>query len=268
MNLPVANPDLDQWFTPVWSAELIVHNFFPNLGHNDLVLEPSCGAGSFLRALPEDVPAVGVEIDPRMADVARELSGRDVVVGDFRTVPLDIKPTVAIGNPPFSTDVFDGMLARLFDMLPADGRAGFLVPAYFFQTPGRVLTYNSNWGIEQTAIPRTLFPGITKPLVFAVFGKTTARELRGFALYQEAADIKALAQNYQDILNGKCRGSIWEAAVRQTVLDLGGRARLQDIYAVMERRRPTGTPFWREKIRQVCARIFERCGDGVYAQSA
>lgn len=51
--------------TPVFAAELIVEEFYPGLSEADAVLEPSCGFGAFLRAIPNAVPAIGVEIDPR-----------------------------------------------------------------------------------------------------------------------------------------------------------------------------------------------------------
>lgn len=56
-------------------------------------IEPSAGAGVFLRALPAGTDAVGVDIDPRAPEIVR---------ADFLTwVPPTGKPMLLFGNPPF-----------------------------------------------------------------------------------------------------------------------------------------------------------------------
>lgn len=45
-----------------------------------------------------------------------------------------------------------------------------------------------------------------------------------------------------------------ETAVQSILRDLGGRARLPEIYAAMLGRRPTDNKHWQEKIRQVLQR--------------
>lgn len=87
---------LCQFFTPLWIAEALVERHFPGLDKNDLVIEPSCGYGAFLAAIPQVVRAVGVEIDPLVAQVAHDQTGREIVVGDFRTIPLSVTPTAII----------------------------------------------------------------------------------------------------------------------------------------------------------------------------
>src|SRR3546814_14682276 len=69
--------------TPLYAAERLVERHFPDLGAKDLVLEPSCGIGAFLRAIPATTSAIGVEIDPERAAIARQRSGRPVIPGDF-----------------------------------------------------------------------------------------------------------------------------------------------------------------------------------------
>lgn len=63
--------DLCQWFTPERLAEAIVRRYFGDLSERDVVLEPSCGPGAFLRAIPASTRAIGVEIDPALAEEAR-----------------------------------------------------------------------------------------------------------------------------------------------------------------------------------------------------
>jgi hypothetical protein len=58
--------------TPVWAAEEIVSHYFADLTENDRVVEPSCGIGRFLAALPAHVLALGVDIDPALARINGE----------------------------------------------------------------------------------------------------------------------------------------------------------------------------------------------------
>jgi predicted RNA methylase len=68
-----------QYPTPGWAAQAIVDRYFPWLGEADCVIEPSCGPGSFLAAIPVHVPALGVEIDPVLARAAQINTGREVL---------------------------------------------------------------------------------------------------------------------------------------------------------------------------------------------
>src|SRR3546814_4530368 len=74
--------------TPLYAAERLVERHFPDLGAKDLVLEPSCGIGAFLRAIPATTSAIGVEIDPERAAIARQRSGRPVIRSEEHTSEL------------------------------------------------------------------------------------------------------------------------------------------------------------------------------------
>lgn len=253
---------LDQYFTPEWAAEVLVAQFFPNLRATDLIIEPSCGRGSFLKAVPEHVRAVGVEIDAALAAEARENSGREVIIGDFRTVDLP-SPTNIIGNPPFDMKVFDGFLARARTILPAGGRCGFLLPAYAVQTPSRVLRWKQDWSIDQALVPRTLFQRLSLPLVFLMFAKERPCILTGFALYEEAQDVTEMPAKVKLLLkHGQPRMGVWQAVVAAALHRLGGEADLADVYAAIAPRRPTGNPWWQEKVRQTLQRHFTRLARG------
>lgn len=241
---------LCQYMTPTWVAEALVERHFSKLGTGDQVIEPSCGDGAFLRVIPRDVPAIGVEIDARLAEIARLETGREIITGDFLTVPLSPhRPTVLIGNPPFVASVVDGFLSRAFELLPEGGRAGFILPVYLFQTAGRVSRYADRWSISQELLPRNAFHmRMQTPLLFAIFSKDAKRRLIGFALYREAADVQALPDPYRDLF--KSSGSVWKAVCKTALSARGGTASLRDLYAELEDHRPTRTQFWREKIRQ------------------
>ena len=258
---------LGQYPTPVWVAEALVERYFANLGARDMVIEPGCGPGSFLSALPDCVQSIGIEIDVAVAEQARSNTGRRVIVGDFRTVRLDMRPTVIIGNPPFNMKIIDGFLERAHELLPEGGRVGFILPAYAFQTAARVAGYADRWSLMQEMIPRNIYPGLSLPLVFALFSKDRQRTLVGFALYREVADVQCLPDLYREAMAAGS-GSVWRTVIETALARLGGEADITGLYAEIEGHRPTRTRFWREKIRQTLRRHgdrFNAVGRGRYA---
>jgi site-specific DNA-methyltransferase (adenine-specific) len=262
--------DLCQFFTPTWVAEALIERHFPRLDMSDTVIEPSCGGGSFLQAIPAAVPAIGVEIDPQVAAAARAATGREIITGDFRDVPIGLQPTAIIGNPPFRASVFDGFLERAHALLPDGARAGFILPTYFFQTAGRVCRYAERWSIAYDMMPRNAFHSrMRTPMVFAVFSKDMRRTMVGFALYAEADALTKMAAPYRELLSGQ-QGSAWRAVCALALRRLGGEASLSQIYGELERNRPTQTSWWREKIRQTLRVYadFRAIGAGRYALAA
>ena len=263
MNRDVA---LQQYFTPAWAAELIVKNFFPNLSANDVVVEPSCGDGRFLMAIPSNIEAFGVELDPMMAEEARANTGRLVIEGDFASVELPKRPTLIIGNPPFSLDIVDAFLERAFHELEYGGQAAFLLPVYAFQTASRVCAYAKRFSLSQHMIPRNLFPGLSKPLMWASFRKEHKTVMSGLFLYVETNDVASIKSAYRTIFIGnESRASVWGTLLEQALADLGGEATLEEVYAKIESNRPTSNPFWREQLRKVASRHCVRTGRGRYA---
>jgi site-specific DNA-methyltransferase (adenine-specific) len=239
---------------------------FGDLDAGDRVIEPACGPGSFLQAVPSHVMAVGVEIDPAMARAARANTGREVLTGDFLTMDIDFQPTAIIGNPPFNLKLIDGFLDRAHKILPEGGRVGFILPCYAFQTAGRVAEYAESWSMFQELLPRNIYHGLSLPLLFAMFSKDRRRTMVGFALYREAADVLGLPQPYRDVMNASS-GPVWMSVVEEALRRMGGEAEVGGLYAEIEGRRPTKTKFWREKIRQTLRRYadrFELVGPGRY----
>lgn len=254
-----------QVMTPVWAACELVDKYFPNLTAADLVIEPSCGTGAFLRAIPDYVPAIGIEIDPALARQAIAMSGREVRVGDFRTIDLPARATAIIGNPPFELELVEGFLARALDLLEEEGRAAFILPAYCLQTAGTVERLATRWSIEQQMIPRNIFTGgLSKPLCFAQFTKGTKRGLVGFALYHETAAINRLRQRYRELLAAG-EGNVWTAIVRAALEALGGMATLHDIYREIDGHRPTTAKTWHAKVRQQVQKIGVRVAESTWA---
>jgi site-specific DNA-methyltransferase (adenine-specific) len=259
--------ELDQWMTPDWVAQELVERYFGDLTLFDRVIEPSCGDGAFLRALPSHVPVAGIEIDPKLGTIAARTSGRPVLIGDFLTVDLPHEPTVILGNPPFRNAVVRAFLDRAWSLLPTGGRCAFVLPAYTFQTASAVVALQSRWSIQQDMLPRNLFERLRLPLCFAQFTKDRHGRLFGFALYGEAHAVNRLARRYRALLAAGER-SAWGAVTRAALEALGGEADLADIYREVEGCRPTSNKFWHAKVRQVVQRIAVRVRPGRWALPA
>lgn len=162
---------LQEFYTPVAVAEACValamhYGWNSNLGHHDAgrVLEPSCGPGNFLAALP-GVEADAFELNPVSARVAQILyPNASLTTGEFechfidkaknRSVgdKLDSYPKydLAIGNPPFGNyfgrcanmgelkhtgapTLETYFLSRCLDLLKPSGLLVFILPASFMQ---------------------------------------------------------------------------------------------------------------------------------------
>lgn len=267
--MPPRDRTLSQFFTPTWAAELLVRRHFADLTERDVVCEPSCGDGRFLMSIPPNVDAFGVEIDPAVAAEAARNSGRDIVVGDFRAVDLPRRPTVVIGNPPFDLAVFDAMLARCHDLLDYGGRAGFLLPVYTFQTASRVVAYQRRWSLSQELLPRNLFDGLTCPIMWATFRKDRRTVVSGLFLHAELDALGTLQADVRRLMVGNgSTASCWRDVVQLALEACGGRASLAQLYACVEANRPSANPWWREKVRQIAGRHFQRIGVGEYALQA
>jgi site-specific DNA-methyltransferase (adenine-specific) len=264
----VGDKDKHQWFTPVWAAEMLVQAHFGHLGADDFVVEPTAGVGNFLKAIPADVRAIGVELDPELAAAAQSATGRPVISGDFTTVTLPERPTAVVGNPPFDLELIDMILDRCHDLLPNGGKAGFILPSYAFQTASRLVNYARRWSVEQEMIPRNLFKNMMKPLCFAVFAKDGLGTLRGFSLYRELHDVNGMSKWASSELNTS--KSPWKSIVTRAVSDMGGEATLADIYDAIEPRRPTENKWWQAKVRQTLGRsgAFKRVGESRWALAA
>lgn len=255
---------LGQYMTPDWAAAELVERHFSDLKPGERVIEPSCGRGAFLRALPEHVEVWGVEVDPALAAEARRLSGRQVIVGDFRMVDLPFVPRAVVGNPPFTTRTVLEFLDRAWNLMEDDGRVGFILPAYTFQTASTVVSIAERWRVQAEFLPRDLFPRLSHPLCFALLRKGVERGLVGFALYHELMAVKRVRDRYRELLQEGER-SVWAAVTRAALEALGGCADLQQIYREIEGHRPTANAFWQAKVRQQLQRIASRTAPGTWA---
>jgi adenine-specific DNA-methyltransferase len=265
MKSQMRNVALHQFMTPEWAARELVEFMLPDVGPSDLIMEPCCGSGMFLKAVPDHVPAFGVEIDPLLAAEAELNSGREIIVGDFRTVEIPRRPTAIIGNPPYRMKLFLEFLDRAHALLPNDGRCGFLVSTHMVQTPDTVTRWTDRWSIDQQIVPRTLFPRAQRPLVFVTFTKNTLGAMKGFLLYGQAGDVSRMTVAARRLLvAGEPRKSCWRSLVEWALQGLGGRGTLQAIYFVIAPHRPPTNKWWREKVRQILQLYFVPIDRGVW----
>ncbi|MDD2765596.1 MAG: hypothetical protein PHE83_16665 [Opitutaceae bacterium] len=268
---PPTTTGLGQYFTPAWFAEILYDAHFSHLTTRDLLWEPSAGTGACLAAVPDDVPAFGTEIDPRLARIAERRTGRKVFIGDFCTVSLPEGITAVFGNPPFELDLVERLLARCAAIMPEGSKCGLILPAYFFQTSSTVVRLNQQWTLQQEMIPRDLFNRpmqMQKNLMFGLFTRDQTPRLVGLRGYHETHAIRALDEERQRLLDESFRGprSVWREVVANVLAELGGEAPLAAIYRVVEGKRPTGNTHWKEQIRKVAqSRHFVHVAEGVYA---
>lgn len=259
-------PDLEQWLTPAWAAEALLMRHYARLGAQDLVLEPGCGTGRWLRVLAElkpHVPSLGVEVDPRLAAIAQG-HGVSVLVGDFTRLPLvGVEPTLLIGNWPFAHKTFTAFLERAHQLLPEGGEAGVLTSVLAFKTTSVVMEHLQRWSIAVEVMPRDMFPRLRWPAVFARFTKDQCRRMWGLALYEETAAARGLKVRYRALADE--HALTWRAVVLAALERLGGQAQLSVLYAEVEGMRPSQTQWWREKVRQVLQKYALSQGGGVWA---
>ena len=249
---------LSQWFTPFWAAEELMDDALRGLGRVP-VLEPSCGTGAFLTAVPRNCDALGVDVDPRVVAAAEANSGRRVVVGDFRSIDLGaFEPGAIVGNPPFEMEVINGFLDRAHALLPEGGVCAMVVPGHAFQTPRQVVRWMDMFSIEVNMIPRTLFPGLSKPLVWAKWRKEAMRRFVGMMLFSETRSVEEMPRPSREAL---ARPGTWREAVACALRALGGQASLDAIYDAIAPDRRAGE-HWRPKIRQTLQRGFVPLGEG------
>lgn len=240
------DPLHDQWFTPFWAAELLVDDALRQLGQVSIV-EPACGTGAFLSAIPQACPAFGIDIDPKVVPAAVANSGREVIVGDYRTCDLAGREVqLVIGNPPFPMHIVEGFMERSFHLLPEGGMVAMILPAFAFQTPRRVTRWMGRFSIDVQLIPRTLFGRISQALVWAKFQKNADRRFHGLMLFAEQRDIEQMRPMIRDAL---LRPGTWRVAVRIALEALGGEASLAAIYDLITPERRV-SKHWQPKVRQ------------------
>lgn len=251
-----------QYLTPLWASEEIIDSL--NLSSIDKVLEPSCGDGSFLKAIPQEVEAIGVEIDPEMAELARQATGRHVITGDFLEVEIPMRPTLVVGNPPYKSQLVEDFLNKTYSLMDKGGRVAFLLSTHILQTPSTVARLMQGWGVDHCMVPRTLFNKAIRPLSFVTLTKGETF-CRGLALYQQALFFNQLPPKAKTVASNGQK-SVWLRVVTWAMDQAGGEATLTQLYELVGQRRPTENKWWREKCRQILQKHFTPVSKGKWAK--
>lgn len=139
--------ELGQFFTPLDVVDKMLS--YASIREGEKVLEPTCGVGNILHKLPED--ALGIELDTNTAELAKQLTGREVVNDNLFSVFMDYENTFdcVVGNPPFGNKMpgtqyldyeFESgaraeamAIEAIYHMLKEDGRAVLLLPSMIAQ---------------------------------------------------------------------------------------------------------------------------------------
>lgn len=254
-----------QCFTPEWAAELLVSRYFAELGPDDLVCEPACGLGAFLKAIPSEVPAFGVELDGALVPQAEANTGREILHGDFYDVALPEGITAILGNPPFRVPTIERFMQRAEKVLEPERVCGLILPASALTTYTRMNRWLDVWSIEAEVLPRSIFEGLPLTLLFVRFTRSFTRRLVGFTLFDEAVAMQLMAKPIALVAKeGSPQRGVWRAVVEEAMGLLGGEATLADIYRVIDGKQPTPNAFWREKVRQQLQLHFEPVRTGVW----
>jgi site-specific DNA-methyltransferase (adenine-specific) len=274
---------LEQYFTPDWAAEALLEIF--SLSSTDKVIDPGTGRAAFLKAIPEHIEAIGVELDPQLAALAAERSGRKVLNMDITKLsPQDLPwaPTAFIGNPPFSIEIVRQILAKAKSLFQIGniktGRLGLLLPAHTFQLSRSCQEIFQDYHTRVDLIPRDLFPKLSVPITFAQFELKSSRrlptKLQGLALYTETASTYDIVKELKWLLqDAPTKTPTWDRLTQAALRSLGGEGDLSAIYRAispLRQLRPEENPHWQEKVRQTVQRgkAYERTARGKYKLAA
>lgn len=257
------NLEFGQVFTPGFVAAALYERTFADLGTRDTVIDPTCGTGRLLAAVPAHVGAVGVELDPELAASARAATGRPVLCGDFLTIDVaELRPTAVFANPPFDARFIDRMLERVWRILPEGGRVGAILPSHYW-TSIRSTRLAERWSYTVELLPKDTFSRMRRPAVWAVLERSQRRYVVGIALYRDVAAVRAMRRRYERLLR-TTTVEPWRETVLTALADLGGRSTLSALYRAVEGKRTHLTRFYREKVRQTLQRHAVRVGPGVW----
>lgn len=190
------------YYTPEPLARFVA-NWVADAGEK--LLEPSCGDGSILRFLAERGDAIGVELYPSEAQIARERTGTSVTDGDFFTwftADRHQQFDGVAGNPPYirfgsweeqhrepafalmrdeglsPTRLTNAWLPFVVGSLVAvrnGGRVGLVIPAELLQVGYaaqlRAYLVDSCSEITVVAFKELVFPGILQEVVLLLATK-------------------------------------------------------------------------------------------------
>lgn len=128
-----------QVFTPPKLCQLLTESL--RVSRSDLIVDLTCGKGSFFNFFPVESNLYGCELDTKAYKVARYLyPNANITLGDIRSYAPEVRFDCAVGNPPFNLrwNTEDGeILSQLYYCLKAAqvlkplGILALIVPSSF-----------------------------------------------------------------------------------------------------------------------------------------
>ena len=198
----------DQFYTKASIAKECVDSILSNYAEalQYIWVEPSAGNGAFLKALPDCIPLIAIDLDPKAPDIKK--------LDFFLWNTTSDEPKVYFGNPPFGSQ---GSLAKAFIRHAAQNMAkviAFILPRSFMK-PSMTSAFPLNFHlIHQRELPINSFEvngeSYDVPCVFQIWvNRDVNRELDekiepvGFK-YVKATETYHMAFRRVGVNAGKC----------------------------------------------------------------
>lgn len=141
----------DQFYTKISIAKECIDSILSNYPEalHCIWVEPSAGNGAFLKGLPESIPAIAIDLDPKAPEIQK--------LDFLRWNATSDEPRVFFGNPPFGSQ---GSLAKAFIRHAAQNTAkviAFILPRSFMK-PSMTTAFPLNFHlIHQRELPNNSF---------------------------------------------------------------------------------------------------------------
>lgn len=137
----------EKFFTPENVAWYMAEHLDPKPG--EVILEPSAGNGSLVKAVMEKQPEARVfafEINPKYEKDLREAGAKVVVIKDFLEIPFTALCSSCIANPPFGNGIYlEDHFVQIRKHVKKGGKVVMIVPADFDPKCEHRVHHLNNW---------------------------------------------------------------------------------------------------------------------------
>ncbi len=207
---------IGQFFTDeelVWKIiELFKLDF-----NNKIIIEPSCGDGTFIKTIVEKEKSynriIGIDTDKKVIEKIKKekLEKIDLINQDFLKYGTNQKVDMIIGNPPFNLSVSgywdstEAFISKSIDMLANGGELILIIP-------NTVLRNKNYQSIRKKILENTTISGIIDTRGYEFLGA----DIETIAIYLKKQKTKT--QKYMYYTKGNQREIILEKNDRDTIL--------------------------------------------------
>lgn len=143
-NIDIKERNYEKFFTPSYIAKYMVGLLGPKEG--DVILEPSAGKGSIVRAIKEHNAGcivMAFDINEQFEPFLRNAGANVVVIKDFLSIPIYAHFTSCIANPPFGNGIdLQAHFDCICDHVKSGGKIVMIVPQDFNPTYEKHLIKN------------------------------------------------------------------------------------------------------------------------------